>query len=88
MVPQHRVAHEAGEPELLAVHVRAHQVEPGGRAYRRLQLRAHAVSARVARRQPGTLHRAPGQRACTESQSCSLFRAIHAVFYSFSDPAN
>jgi hypothetical protein len=79
MVPQHRVAHEAGEPELLAVHVSAHQVEPGGRAHRRLQLRAHAVSARVARRQPGTLHRAPGQRTSTQSQSSSLFSAIPAA---------
>jgi hypothetical protein len=69
MIPQHRVAHETGEPKLLAVHVRAHQVEAGGRAHRRLQLGAHAVSARVTCRQPGTLHRAPGQRACTQSQS-------------------
>ncbi len=79
MVAQHRVAHEAGEPELLAVHVRTHQVEAGGRAHRRLQLRAHAVSARVARRQPGTLHRAPGQRTCTESQYSSFFSAIPPV---------
>jgi hypothetical protein len=79
MVPQHRVAHEAGEPELLAVHVRAHQVVAGGRAHRRLQLRAHAVSARVARRQPGPLHRAPSQRAWTESQSFSLFNTTTTI---------
>jgi hypothetical protein len=79
MITQHGVAHEAGEPELLAVHVRAHQVEAGGRAHRRLQLRPHAVSARVARRQPGTLHRAPGQRTSTESQSFSLFNTTSTI---------
>jgi hypothetical protein len=90
MIPQDRVAHEAGEPELLAVHVRAHQMEAGGRAHRRLQLGAYAVGARVARRQPGSLHRAPGQRTSTESQSFSLlyFYYYSCSSYSLSDPAS
>ncbi len=61
MIAKHGVAHEAGEPELLAVDVCSHQVEAGRRPNGGLKLGAHAVPPGVAGRQPGLLHSSPGE---------------------------